>query len=279
MASSGQIKKFLKYDQSVTSNVREPTRLDGLRSLPHLIGRFMEFPTEKRQLTSFPTRYTLRSPGLSAQTPGSAFTRLIGHVMAPNRFQQTLPPQAAASSLLPACPAFRGHSSHWALPGSRATEWMESLRLTQKQFLQTAAPGAGLRGEHLLQQHLACPRQGGSPQTETQQTSRKRCQQICTFQKQSVFRSRNRKTPKNAVDSISKMGRRPEMFRSLVSGLLGLTRPPAARGALEPPHLSGRPPQLPARPAQARGLISSAASGLRPQRRRGQIPAAQGPHL
>lgn len=59
MASLGQIKKFLKYDQSVTSNVREPTQLDGLRSLLHLIGRFMEFPTERRQLPLLPpdTRY------------------------------------------------------------------------------------------------------------------------------------------------------------------------------------------------------------------------------
>ena len=41
-------------------------------------------------------------------------------------------------------------------------------------------------------------------------TSRKRRQQICTFQKQSIFRSRNRKTPaKNAVAFISRTVMRP----------------------------------------------------------------------
>lgn len=66
--------------------------------------------------------------------------------------------------------------------------------------------------------------------------------------------------PENTVDFISKMEKRPARFHSSVPSLRGLTWPPATCVTLGPPHLRGRPPQLPARLAQGLRLPCSTRS-------------------
>lgn len=101
------------------------------------------------------------------------------------------------------------HSSArpWKTPG---TLWKESWKLKQRESLQSPASRPCLLCPCPLSSIWSILRQDSSPKRETHKKPQKRCQQICTFQKQSHFQvTEQRDASQKRCDLISQTVKQP----------------------------------------------------------------------